>query len=87
MKYFAVFLPMKDEQKSQTYRPQHLSFLEKMSEEGKVHMYGRFVDGSGGLIVYRANDLSEVENYVQEDPYVKFGARGYEIKEWAVVEK
>ncbi|MGM8215467.1 YciI family protein [Bacillaceae bacterium W0354] len=86
MKYFAVFLPMKDEEKSKEHRLQHLEFLKNMKSEGKVHMYGRFTDGSGGLVIYRAFNIDEAISYLKEDPYVKVGARGWEIREWAVVE-
>ncbi|WP_342342132.1 hypothetical protein [Planococcus glaciei] len=46
MKYFAVFLPMADRQKSERFRPQHLAFLEKMRNAGHVRANGKFADGS-----------------------------------------
>ena len=36
MKIFAVLLPMRDEEKSNVYRPQHLDYLAKLREEGKI---------------------------------------------------
>lgn len=85
MKYFAVFLSMKDEEKSKTYRPQHVEFLERMRKEKKVLMNGRFTDGSGGLVIYRARDLDEAITYLKEDPFVQLGARDWEIHEWDLV--
>ncbi|SEQ13826.1 YciI family protein [Piscibacillus halophilus] len=85
MKYFACFLSMKDEEKSQKYRPQHLDFLKKMRHEKKVLMNGRFTDGAGGLIIYRANHLDEAIQYAKEDPYIQVGAREFEIHEWELV--
>lgn len=82
MKYYAAFLPMMDPDKSQTYRPQHLAYLEKLGSEGKIFAKGRFPDGAGGLVIYKAESLEEVLSYVQNDPYVIQGARGYEIHEW-----
>lgn len=84
MKYFAVFLPMKDEAKSDLYRQEHLDFLEKQREKNRVFMYGRLTDGAGGLIIYMGNDLTEVEAFAKQDPYVELGARGFEIHEWAM---
>ncbi|TWT27862.1 YciI family protein [Planomicrobium sp. CPCC 101110] len=84
-KFFAVLLPMLDREKSQHFRADHLSFLEMMRNDGHVCGNGRFVDGSGGLVIYQAVSFSECEAYVNQDPYVKNGARSYEIHEWEAV--
>lgn len=76
---------MKDEEKSRKYRPQHLDFLETMRQEKKVLMNGRFTDGAGGLIIYRANSLDEAIDMAEQDPYIHVGAREYEIHEWDLV--
>ncbi|WP_446715541.1 YciI family protein [Bacillus sp. OTU530] len=85
MKYFIVFLPMLDEEKSQEYRPQHLGFLARLRNEGKILANGKFVDGTGGLVIYMANTLGEVESLVRQDPYIIHGARCFEIHEWEMV--
>jgi uncharacterized protein len=82
MNYFAVLLPMKDEEKSRTYRPDHLYYLQQLLEAGNIFAKGRFVDGTGGLVIYHAESLEEAEEIVKKDPYVVNGARGYEIHEW-----
>ncbi|KIL39164.1 hypothetical protein SD70_21680 [Gordoniibacillus kamchatkensis] len=82
MKYFAVFLPMLDVEKSQTYRPEHLEYLEARAKEGKIFARGKFADGWGGMVIYRANSLAEVQEMVDEDPYIVQKARTYEIHEW-----
>ncbi|MEN2768567.1 YciI family protein [Ornithinibacillus xuwenensis] len=82
MKYFAVFLPMKDEEKSIQYRSEHLSYLQKLQDEGYIFAKGRFVDGAGGLVIYLADSLEKAEGMVKQDPYVQTGARGFEIHEW-----
>ncbi|WP_050182109.1 YciI family protein [Domibacillus robiginosus] len=85
MKYFAVFLPMKNEEKSQQYRAQHLDFLNQKRQEGKIFANGRFADEAGGLVIYRAGSLEEVEQIAKQDPYVIQGARGFDIHEWEMV--
>lgn len=85
MNYYAVFLPMKDEEKSKEFRPEHLAFLEKMRSEKKIVMNGRFTDGSGGLVIYLAKDLEEVTSFVHQDPYIIEGARDHVINEWDMV--
>jgi len=82
MKYFAVFLPMKDEQKSKTHRQEHLDFLKDMRNAGRIFIYGRLVDGAGGLIIYQGESLEQVDEWAKQDPYVTLGARDYEIHEW-----
>ncbi|NEW08128.1 hypothetical protein GK047_19190 [Paenibacillus sp. SYP-B3998] len=85
MKYFAVFLQMKDEELSKQYRPEHLVYLEKLRNEGKIYANGRFVDGWGGLVIYKAETLEEAKILAEEDPIVKVGARHCQIHEWELV--
>ncbi|MGY4689527.1 YciI family protein [Salibacterium sp. K-3] len=85
MKLFAVLLPLKDKELTQTYRPDHLQFLEEQRNKGNVAANGKFTDGSGGLVIYRMADKEAVEEKVQQDPYVKHGARDYHIHEWEMV--
>ncbi|HLR63039.1 MAG TPA: YciI family protein [Lentibacillus sp.] len=84
MKYYAVFLPMKDEKKSKELRPQHLAFLKQMRDEKKILMNGPFTDGAGGLVIYAADNLDEATSYLKQDPYIINGARDWEIHEWAM---
>lgn len=82
MQYFAVFLSIKDEELSRVHRPAHLEFLARGREEGYVLMNGRFTDGSGGLIIYRAESEEKAVALVKQDPYISLGARNFEIHEW-----
>ena len=82
MKYFAVFLPMLDEEKSAKFRQEHLDYLAQCKREGKIFAYGRFVDGAGGLIIYQTETEEEARSLAQNDPYVVRQARGCEIHEW-----
>ncbi|SDH71645.1 Uncharacterized conserved protein YciI, contains a putative active-site phosphohistidine [Alteribacillus persepolensis] len=82
MKFFAVISHMKDQELSQKYRPEHLDFLKKHYEEGNVAAYGRFEDGTGGLVIYKGSTYEEVEELVKQDPYIQEGAREYEMHEW-----
>jgi 3-hydroxyisobutyrate dehydrogenase-like beta-hydroxyacid dehydrogenase/uncharacterized protein YciI len=84
-KYFAVLLPMKDEEKSVRYRPEHVAFLDRQRELGRLFANGRFADGAGGMAIYIAQSEDEVRQWVQEDPYIVHGARSFEIHEWKLV--
>jgi uncharacterized protein YciI len=84
-KYFAVLLPMLDEEKSRIYRPDHLAYLAEMRGQGHIFVNGKFGDGSGGLIIYKAGSFEEVVRLAENDPYVMNLARSYEIHEWDIV--
>ena len=84
MKYFAAFLPMLDSEKSQTLRPDHLEYLAARRREGQIFAQGRFVDGSGGLVIYMAESFEEARRLAAADPYVIHGARRLEFHEWAM---
>ncbi|WP_274363597.1 YciI family protein [Paenibacillus thermotolerans] len=83
-KYYVVFLPMLDEQKSAEYRPAHLDYLAKLRDEGHIFSYGRFLDGWGGMVIYIADREEQVKDWVLNDPYIVHNARRYEIREWAM---
>ncbi|MEK3917607.1 YciI family protein [Paenibacillus sp. FSL H7-0331] len=87
MKYYAVFLPVISVERSAQFRPLHLEFLEKGRNEGWIFANGRFVDGSGGLVIYIGESIDEVLARVKQDPIVIENARGYEIHEWELVTK
>jgi hypothetical protein len=82
MKYFAVFLPMLDKEKSKSWRSAHLDYLSQKTEEGKIFAKGRFTDGTGGLVIYKGEDQADIEQMVKADPYIIHGARTYKIHEW-----
>jgi uncharacterized protein YciI len=82
MKYFAAFLPMRDLEKNQELRPAHVAFLDQMTAEGKIFARGRFAEGAGGLVIYRADSLEAAKQIAAGDPYIMHGARSLEIHEW-----
>ncbi|MDF2714770.1 MAG: 2-hydroxy-3-oxopropionate reductase [Paenibacillus sp.] len=84
-RYYAALLPMRDEEKSRIHRSEHLAYLEEMRRAGRIFVNGRFVDGAGGLVIYKASSLEEARAMVENDPYVRHGARSCEIHEWDLV--
>jgi uncharacterized protein YciI len=85
MKYFAVLLLMLDEEKSQTHRAAHLAYLDEQRVKGRIFANGRFADGWGGMVIYQSESLAEVQEWVENDPYVVHQARRFEIHEWEMV--
>jgi uncharacterized protein YciI len=82
MKYFAAILRMKDVEKNNRFRPQHIEFLTRQENEGNIFARGRFTEGAGGLVIYIAASYDEALKLAQTDPYVKLGARSLELYEW-----
>ncbi|MCL6457221.1 MAG: NAD-binding protein [Gorillibacterium sp.] len=85
IKHYAVFLRMLDPEKSVLYREEHLRFLGERRADGMLMANGRFVDGAGGLVIYKATSYEEAEHWVKQDPYIVKGARQYDIHEWDIV--
>lgn len=82
MHYYVAILEMKDSERNQTLRPQHLDYLKKCYDEGKLFACGPFPDGSGGMVIYQAESFEEAEVLAGNDPYVKEGVRTLVLKEW-----
>lgn len=84
MAHYAAILYMLDAEKNQEYRPQHLEYLAQLEGEGKVFLKGPFVDGAGGLVIYKADSLEEAKEMAEKDPYVSEGVRRLELHEWKI---
>ncbi|WP_135549200.1 YciI family protein [Paenibacillus cymbidii] len=87
MKYFVVTLPLINKEINQKVRSDHLAYMVALEEKSKIFAKGRFVDGSGGMVIYRAETIEEAEELAINDPYVIHGARSCDIREWFIVEK
>lgn len=84
MAYYAAILHMVDASKNQTYRPQHLAYLQELELQGKVHMKGPFPDGAGGMVIYIADSFDEARQLAENDPYIIEGVRRLELHEWKI---
>jgi uncharacterized protein len=82
MRYFAAIQSIRDPEKIEANKSQHVEFLERMVARGKIALRGRFTDGSGGLTIFRAESLEEARELAEDDPYVRVGARHLELHEW-----
>jgi uncharacterized protein YciI len=82
MKFYAAIMMMIDVEKNKQYRQQHIDFLTRQENEGKIFARGRFTDGTGGLVIYIAESYDEAIKTAEADPYVTLGARSLELYEW-----
>ena len=68
-------------------RPAHFAIATKYVEAGHLVLAGAYADPpDGAALVFRADDRSTVEEFVQSDPYVQHGlVTGWRIRSWTVV--
>ena len=69
------------------YRDAHLALAGQTHEEGVLVMAGALSEPlDGAVFVFRADDRSAVEEFVQRDPYVEAGlVTAWRIRRWTVV--
>lgn len=84
MGYYAAWLRPLRQELAPTYRDEHIAYLTRLREEGKVSGNGRLLDGPGGLVIYRAASLDEAKALAATDPFVAHGVRECELYEWDV---
>ncbi|GAE24519.1 hypothetical protein JCM9140_455 [Halalkalibacter wakoensis JCM 9140] len=86
MSYFAAILLMKNPELNATYRAEHLAYLEQLEANGNIFAKGPFVDGAGGLVIYKADSFEEAKKLAEADPYVIQGVRTLQLHEWGMVQ-
>jgi uncharacterized protein len=88
MPYFALFYDTVDDfvQRRQPHRQSHLALIDAAHQDGSLVLAGALKPADGALLVFRTDDVSEVEAFVKRDPYVTSGlVTGWRVREWAVV--
>ena len=89
MKYFALFYDAGNNyvERRQPYREAHLKLVREANERGEILMAGALDDPpSGALLVFHAANISVVEQFARNDPYVKEGiVTHWYVKPWNVV--
>ncbi|MBD9374803.1 YciI family protein [Rhizobium sp. ARZ01] len=68
-------------------RPEHLAYLNKLNDEGKLAFAGPFLgdDGkpTGSLVVVKAETIEAARTLAEADPYAKAGLfADVEVKVW-----
>lgn len=88
MATFAVhyaYGPMKAQRRDE-HRPQHREWLGEEFRAGNVLSCGPYPDGSGALIMIRAESLDGAEAFLANDPFIAHEAvDGVRVVEWTQV--
>jgi uncharacterized protein YciI len=84
--FTAILKYTDDTDRLQKVRPTHREYLRGLLEQGKIVQSGPFTDDSGALIIYEAEDISEAQVFLTNDPFATNGVIvSAEIKEWKIV--
>lgn len=70
-----------------TFREEHLGLAREAYARGELVMAGALADPTdGALLIFRADDVAPVQEFVKKDPYVRNQlVRHWEIRPWTVV--
>ncbi|MBF6173980.1 YciI family protein [Nocardia blacklockiae] len=64
--YSAATVPARDE-----HRPEHRAWLSGLVDQGTVLSTGPYPDGSGALLLFRADDAEALAKLLAEDPFAR----------------
>jgi uncharacterized protein YciI len=69
------------------YREGHLEHARQWKDDGRIVSGGALgIPPSGGMIVFLVDDPAQVDAFVADDPYVRYGiVTGHRIVPWTVV--
>ena len=88
MNYYVLIYHLTDDylERRSAFRTEHLQLAQDAAARGELVLGGAYSDPADtALLVWRAEDASVVENFVNSDPYVKNGlVARWEIRPWTV---
>jgi len=89
--YVVLSQPSPTPEKLKAHLPAHLEYMIGLEKRGVLFASGPLADGAGppdgaGLTVLRAASAREAREIAEADPFVANGLRGFELKEWTIME-
>lgn len=89
MNYYALIYSVVDDYivRRGAFRDEHLRLANEASSRGELILGGAFSDPADqALLIFQVNDISVIEKFVKNDPYVINGlVMKWEIRPWSVV--
>lgn len=65
------------------HRPKHRAWLASLAEDGRCLASGPFEDGTGALLIFKADDESALNQLLTEDPFnTAGGITGLKTTAW-----
>ena len=89
MNYYALFYYVVDDfvTRRAPHREEHLRLAREAHQRGELLLAGALSDPADrALLIFRAPDVSVVEDFARHDPYVRSGlVSRWEVRTWTVV--
>lgn len=89
MNYFALIYHLADDYmiRREQFREAHLDLAKELNQKNELILAGAFNDPPDkALLIFKVADKSVIEDFVNNDPYVKNGLIAkWEIRPWTVV--
>lgn len=86
--YYAVFLlPVASRKLTGEAIAKHAQHLRELDAEGKLVLAGPFTDHPSGLLVLRGKSKDEVKSIMEQDPLIRGGFRGLEVRTWLMANR
>lgn len=84
MKYFIVEGMIKNADLSDdNIMKEHMAYTQKAMDNGSILISGLKEDMSGGIFVMKAKSLSDLEAYLNSEPFKVNGIQDYKVTEFA----
>jgi len=79
---YAIYLKnVSDEKSDPALIKAHVAHIETLEKQGRLEFAGPFMDEKGGgMLVIKAKNLAEVEDFVKSDPFVRENKKTYQIR-------
>ena len=65
--------------------PDHVAYLQRLHEQGRLIAAGPFRDGGGGLILLDAEDEAAAHALASADPFIVRGVERYTLRSWDIL--
>jgi len=83
MPFFVIFeTNIASIEEVQRHRSSHLDYIGAWHKKGKIFAAGRFLDGTGGMIIASVGSTEEAEEIARNDPYIAKRIRNFTIRPW-----
>lgn len=87
-KLYAIFLnKVEDMELSKELIQGHIDHLRLLDEKEMLVLSGPFTDHGSGLVVLKAANKDEAISIAKSDPFVKEGARSFEVRSWQIAHR
>ena len=81
---YVVDVRIHDREASQPYIPGHIAYLNAYFESGDILCFGGYDDGTGGMMIVRADSPEALEKLLAADPLKDAGCAEWFVKGFAM---